>query len=70
MKRLIRRTSNARSRAGAYTNRILTIEGNGCDCNGCFLLQFLLSACQDTTGGGGDGPFDVTFNVNMANEDS
>lgn len=53
--------------AGAYTNRILTIEGNDAIATDAFCFNSC-SACQDTTGGGGDGPFDVTFNVNMANE--
>jgi hypothetical protein len=54
--------------SGEYTNRILTLEASGDFSTDAYCFNSC-SACSDTTGGGGDGPFDVTFNVNMANEE-
>ena len=53
--------------SGAFTNRVLEVSGTDPITTEAYCYNSC-SACQDTTGGGG-GPFDVTFNVNMANEE-
>jgi len=52
--------------SGAYTNRILNLETADAFVTDAFCFNSC-GACQDTTGG--DGPYNVTFNVNMANEE-
>ena len=54
--------------SGDYTNRILNLEATSAFTTDAYCFNSC-STCADTTGGGGDGPFDVQFNVNMANEE-
>ncbi|MDE0871230.1 MAG: T9SS type A sorting domain-containing protein [Flavobacteriales bacterium] len=54
--------------SGAFTNRILLVEGTDAIVTEAYCYNSC-SACQDTTGGGGGGPYEITFNVNMANEE-